>query len=714
MQDTFVKIDLHIHSPSSSCYKGRKDDDEYLNILRHAKSKKLNIISITDHNSIEGYKKFLQIKDHLIAQRININTTHSTEMNQQIKLVDEKLSLFDDILILPGVEFEVNNGIHLLVIFSDRTPAEKIEQFLIEGGYKKEFYGIEEPSIIPKWDIFSLFEESKKYECIIIDAHTDSDKGILNTIPKGKPRAACFKSEQLNGVCYKNEKQRANLEATLSTSLDYQRNTSLAFVKFSDAHEARDVGSNITFIKLKSLSFEALRSAFSNPSENISIEEPSLKNILNNLLQNEHSYGIIDISDDSINLLRKYICALHNSTGGYILIGVSDRKIIVGLTIRNQNPEKDENIKKLLSSLDTIDGQGSSNITIYELQDNKAILSFHIPKGKHLINLKGQGDIYSFDKRTLVTLSAREIEKLIEKKCIATLESKISRQIDAVERECRSARYFFLSIPILNKFEEKSTPNILTPEIFSSIKLSSDLSHAINNHNAHGRSRGNIFTMDEQQPPRLKYAYLRYSLPLWNIKNITYVRRTEDIIYIVPGGAVFFSKKNVPFYSEKYPYVIRAKPTRELNYSAKFATCFLKSSFFIWFCRRTFDDLDIFRPAIFNDIRFPRLIKKKDIELSKFAEEIFDQILLQESIFLKDIYKIKESEQKLKLIEKHNKVVDIKAHEIDKTIYSLLSLTSEEASIIENDLIINEIYLPQSRNQEGLVPDEKKYQGGRT
>ena len=70
MQDDFVKIDLHIHTPASSCYKGTKDDDEYLKIVRTAKEKGLKIVAITDHNSISGYKKIKEIKTGLERQRI--------------------------------------------------------------------------------------------------------------------------------------------------------------------------------------------------------------------------------------------------------------------------------------------------------------------------------------------------------------------------------------------------------------------------------------------------------------------------------------------------------------------------------------------------------------------------------------------------------------------------------------------------------------------
>lgn len=50
MEDKFIKIDLHIHTPASHDYKGPRNGNEYLQILREAKSKDLGIIAITDHN----------------------------------------------------------------------------------------------------------------------------------------------------------------------------------------------------------------------------------------------------------------------------------------------------------------------------------------------------------------------------------------------------------------------------------------------------------------------------------------------------------------------------------------------------------------------------------------------------------------------------------------------------------------------------------------
>lgn len=308
MQEDFVKIDLHIHTPASSCYKGAKTDDSYLRILHKAHAKGLRIIAITDHNSIEGYKQLLKIKERMTDKKRFLSTiTDSKQAKSQLKSLKSDLEIFKSILILPGIEFEVSNGIHLLVIFNDNTPVDQISRFLADGGYRPDNFGAEVPPIRSKWDIFRLFEESTKYDCIIIDAHTDSNKGILDTIPPGTTRADCFSSPQLSAVCYKNEEQKEKLKNTLTTQKQYRRITPLAFLKSSDAHIAEDVGQPLSWVKAKKVSFESLKFALSNPSEMVSTEEPSMSRILDDLLKLPNSFGIPDLSTASMPNITKHI-----------------------------------------------------------------------------------------------------------------------------------------------------------------------------------------------------------------------------------------------------------------------------------------------------------------------------------------------------------------------------------------------------------------------
>jgi hypothetical protein len=100
MKEDFVKVDLHIHTPASSCYKGAKTDDEYLQIIRKARAKGLSIIAITDHNSIEGYRTILKIKEGLVNEKRSLSAiTDSKQAKSRLKSLESDLEIFNNILL---------------------------------------------------------------------------------------------------------------------------------------------------------------------------------------------------------------------------------------------------------------------------------------------------------------------------------------------------------------------------------------------------------------------------------------------------------------------------------------------------------------------------------------------------------------------------------------------------------------------------------------
>ena len=67
---------------------------------------------------------------------------------------------------------------------------------------------------------------------------------------------------------------------------------------------------------------------------------------------------------------------------------------------------------------------------------------------------------------------------------------------------------------------------------------------------SNGLSKGNIFFLRGLEKPRLENTYLRYSLPIFTIQNLGIKSEKEPTIYIVPGGGVFYSERDYPFYNE--------------------------------------------------------------------------------------------------------------------------------------------------------------------
>ena len=701
MASEFKKIDLHIHTPASEDYKGNKEDDkEYLRILHAAKSKRLSVIAITDHNSIEGYRKIKDLELSLSKERRELLTASPSQATERLSAIEKDLLLFQNILILPGVEFEVRGSIHVLVIFNNTTPIDIIYKFICDGGYEPADFGKKVPSTLQAWDIFALYNESKKYDCLVIDAHTDSTKGIWNTL-EGQTRINALKSPQLVAVCYKRETQRANIQSLLDNVLEYKRDIPLSFVKFSDAHEPSTVGSLKTLVRLDKVDFESLKQAFYNPSENIATEEPSLAKILDHLMTSKTSYGILDMSEPNMSYFEKLVCALHNTDGGHLLFGVSPDKKKVGLS---GSMKDDKNIiKKIISSIDHVEQETSGQIKLYPLQQrDRIIVSVRVSPSRELASLKDDGRVYSIKNGKLNILSASEVQRLIETRITEDIGGKITKRLAFLERECRSTQYLVSAIPILHKFEDNSNKaNFLLDLIIDNgitldYKKTTQLMKIPN-----GLSRGNLFFAGEAiQSPRLEYTYLRYTVPIFFVPHLNVSSKTINTIYIVRGGAVYYYPKDLPVSTSKPPILKLHQSKINTPYGLILTLCFLKSSFLLWYCKTKFDSVDIFLPEVFKNIRLPFIDTKNVncVELLNNLKIHFGEILKLEKEYLLTSRKLLRNKEEFNnYTNSHNSLVDYHAYNIDFIIYQLLHLTPDEIHSIEDYLKLNDIYLPTPR-----------------
>lgn len=693
--------DLHIHTPASKCYEGTKVETEYLEIVKFAKKKNLEIIAISDHNSIEGYSEIFEQKNKIKVEiETLLSLSDSEQAQKRIKELKKTLAYFEGILILPAIEFEVNNGIHLLVIFNPNTSLTKIRQFLENGGYNQDSYGYEKCDTISNWSIFDLYEEVKNYDCIVIDGHTDSDKGILNTIPKGNTRAHAFKNSSLSGVCYKNEKQRKQLESTLKTSQEYHRERPLAFLKASDSHNLTDIGKSKSFLKLEQLDWISFKKAFENPTEYIFTTFPKVQNIINDIIEKENYLTIPKIDNDNIEIFLKSICALNNSTGGYILFGIDERNTIIGLEIKDEKFENFEpSLNMILEGIQRIQGNLKFDFNFYPLLDERLLLVFRIFKNEKLIDIDNNGIIYSLQEKSICILSAASIQKTIERTTIIDIEKRILKNLKVIELHTSKVRTSLKSLPVLRSFVESSVPLhsiIDEPKVLSPEKLDVYAQKALieyGQENGNGKSKGNIFFFEDEFSPRLGDAFLRYSIPRYYSKELKFESKNIESIYLVPGGGVFYSKRTMPQFNVKGLPIIQLHIDNKSNYSARFLCSYLKSSFLLWYLINKYDNTNIFEPEIFHELIVPK-INFGNPEAKKLVIKIeneMDAILIKENDFLKLTLNENNYEDE---ITKHNFIIDKHSINIDMAIYELLNLNDEIKEIIESTLKANQIYYP--------------------
>ncbi|MPQ47742.1 hypothetical protein GCQ56_12075 [Marinifilum sp. N1E240] len=693
--------DLHVHTPASKCYKGTKVDNEYFEILKSAKRKKLDIIAISDHNSIEGYSKLLNQKAKIEGEIDILNSLNdSNQAKKRIKELTKTLNYYNGILILPAVEFEVNNGLHMLVIFNPDTPLLKIKQFLKDGGYTSDSYGYEKSDTISNWSIFDLYEEVKNYDCLVIDGHTDSDKGILNTIPKGNTRAHAFRNSNLSGVCYKSEKQRKQLENTLNTSKEYQRQIPLAFIKSSDAHDAKDIGRSKSFFKLEQLDWNCFKSSFQNPTEYIFTNYPKVQDIIDNIIKTGNNINIPKIDTESLDDIIKSICALNNSKGGFIVLGADEKNTLLGIEVKEDKFENIEpKIDIVFEAIQNISGMIRLDFNLYPLQNERALLVFKIFGNDRLADIEENGIIYSFENQKVLILSAAKIQKKIESYTVEKIEKKIHKNLVDIESHTSKVKTSLKSLPIVSSFIENSIPlNAIAEEVVVNEpeKLELQAQQELieyGQHNENGKSKGNIFYFEDEFAPRFKDAVLRFSIPKHYTKTLNYESKNIESVYIAPGGGVFYSKRTMPQFNTKGDPVLQLNMRKETNYSAKFLSAYLKSSFFLWLLTNRHDSINIHEPSIFTELTIPKVDFKNPntAKLISFVEQEVDLVLKKESDFLKVKLTQENNEEE---VMKHNSEIDNHVVKIDNAIYDLLELDSDTREIIEITLTANQVYLP--------------------
>ena len=102
-KEQWYKLDAHIHTPASTDY--LQDGVGYLDILREAERKGVDIMAFTDHNTVAGYRKMQDEIDNLeLLEHLGRLT------NAERHRLGEYRRLLKRILLLKGVEFTATFG----------------------------------------------------------------------------------------------------------------------------------------------------------------------------------------------------------------------------------------------------------------------------------------------------------------------------------------------------------------------------------------------------------------------------------------------------------------------------------------------------------------------------------------------------------------------------------------------------------------------------
>jgi len=224
MDPAFRKVDLHVHTPKSSCYGDSLATPEQ--IVDAALAESLEAIAITDHSAVGAI--------------------------EDIRRVAGKNGL----LVFPGVELSTKSG-HVIALFELDTPVSKLEDFLDYVGVTREGWG--DAHTMAVGGIENTFQKIEERGGIIIAAHIERwPSGFLETKEPLRVKKEIHGSKYLSA-----------LEITIPQSKDAW-NAGLmrdfpkkyACIQGSDAHEPGEIGRRPVYIQMEQVSLEALRLAF--------------------------------------------------------------------------------------------------------------------------------------------------------------------------------------------------------------------------------------------------------------------------------------------------------------------------------------------------------------------------------------------------------------------------------------------------------------------
>jgi hypothetical protein len=334
-------MDLHLHTPASADY--QEPHTTYLDILRKAEFRGLEIIAFTDHNTVAGYAAMMDEIDKL-AYLENLGRAQPEES----RLLAEYRRLLEKVLVLPGFEFTATFGFHILGIFAPQTPIRLIEHLLLSLNVPAAALDAGNSEVGASADVLTAYQGIYEAGGLCIAAHVNSTHGVAmkGFDFGGQTRIAYTQDRHLHAleVTDLGRKTRDATERFFNgTKPGYPRR--MRCIQGSDAHRINapagdrgsknanlGVGDRVTEVQLADRSFEALLELFQGTdfarTRPYNSDRKPLDYIQaardegNTLVQAIHE-GMSKSGGRLYSVLTD-VCAFANTNGGVIYIGLPE------------------------------------------------------------------------------------------------------------------------------------------------------------------------------------------------------------------------------------------------------------------------------------------------------------------------------------------------------------------------------------------------------
>ncbi|MBK9052443.1 MAG: putative DNA binding domain-containing protein [Chloroflexi bacterium] len=329
-------MDLHLHTPASNDY--QEPYVTYLDILRQAERRGLDIIGLTDHNTVMGCAALKREFEQLLF----LEQLNRLEVEEKRRL-DEFRRLLGKILVLPGFEFTATFGFHIIGIFPPETPISYLEHLLLTLQVPQEKLAEGSTTVGATADVLTAYKVIDDAGGIAIAAHANSGNGVaMRGFPFGGQTKIAYTQDPHLHVLEVTDLEKRGRITTANffngSKPEYPR--AMRCIQGSDAHRlARDpnnikylgVGDRVTEAFLEEVSFAALATVLK--GNDLSLTRPFRgKAAPVDFVQaaREEGPSIVQSFHPQMTQRGGYlpailqdVCAMANTNGGTIYLGLS-------------------------------------------------------------------------------------------------------------------------------------------------------------------------------------------------------------------------------------------------------------------------------------------------------------------------------------------------------------------------------------------------------
>jgi hypothetical protein len=331
----WYKMDLHLHSPASADW--QELGLGYLDLLRKAEAQGLDIVAITDHNTVAGCAALqAEIEQLHLLERLG-----RIQPDEQRRL-EEYRRIGNKVLVLPGFEFTATLGFHVLAIFPPEASIRTLEHLLLALNVPPSMLDAGANEVGASADVLTAYRLIDESGGLVIAAHANSSNGVaLRGLDfGGQTRIAYTQDRHLHALEVTDlEKRGRRTTAWFFNGQKPEYPRRMHCLQGSDAHRlARHpkdparlgVGDRVTEILLPEPVFEAIKAVF--VGEDFSRTRPyhptkapfdfiqSAREGGPSIVQAFHE-GMTK-QGGRLNAILRDIVAMANTNGGTIYVGV--------------------------------------------------------------------------------------------------------------------------------------------------------------------------------------------------------------------------------------------------------------------------------------------------------------------------------------------------------------------------------------------------------